>query len=266
MIVREDCRDRAASEKFAGSGRSGHDGSHMLRMEPESLHVIQERASRSRKQNDRIKSLLPGGVAPSLRANFARCAVDLAMEHHSGLIRVVEAGEYGTAAALLRPLLESSTAAFWCMYVATCEEIRALPTNAVENAGEDIPMLRDMARSLVPIFPAVQTFVDELKRGGRAKWLHKYTHGGTPQLVRRYPGWTEGEMMFTLLRADLFAVLGACLETAIAPNPTLSDYGFGRRDQLAEEMTTLFSIPPVAPQPHGLPPALTDGCGPPFDA
>jgi uncharacterized protein DUF6988 len=234
-------------------------------MENESLAVIRERIMRSGEQNDRIRTLLPGGVAPSLRANFARCAVDLAMEHHSGLIRVTEAEEYGTAAALLRPLLEASTAAFWFMYVATCAEIRGLPRTAVENASTDVPMLGDMARLLVPIFPPVQTIVDELKKGGRAKWLHKYTHGGTPQLIRRGPGWTKGEVMLTLIRGDLFSVLGACLETVIAPNPALSAYGFGRRDELAEEMSTLFGVPQIAQQPHSLPAAQMDGCGPPFD-
>lgn len=234
-------------------------------MENESLNVIQERIARSREQNDRIKAMLPCGVAPSLRSNFARCAVDLAMEHHSGLIRVVEAGEYGTAAALLRPLLESSTAAFWFMYVATCEEIRSLPTTLVENASTDIPMLGDMARLLVPIFPPVQIIVDELKKGGRAKWLHKYTHGGMAQLTRRGPGWTEGEVMLMLIRGDLFSILSACLETVIAPNPELSAYGFSRRDELGEEMSVLFGVPRIAQQPHSLPPARTDGCGPPFD-
>ena len=237
-----------------------------LDVDKQSLEVIRERISKSREQNDRIKTLLPSGAAPSLRADFARCAIDLAIEHHSGLIRVTENGEYGTAAALLRPLLESSTAAFWFMYVATCAEICALPTTEVENSNADIPMLGDMARSLVPVFPPIQIIVDGLKKGGRAKWLHKYTHGGTPQLIRRSPGWTEGDVMLTLVRGDMFAVLGACLETVIAANPALSAYGFGRRDELAEEMTVLFGVPPITPQPHSLPAALTDGCGAPFNA
>lgn len=234
-------------------------------MEKESLAVIRQRIKGSRQQNDRIKALMPREVAPSLRASFARCAVDLSIEHHSGLIRVAESGEYGTAAALLRPLLESSTSAFWFMYIATCPEIRGLPTTAVENASADVPMLRDMARLLVPIFPPIQTIVDALKKGGHAKWLHKYTHGGTPQLIRRGAGWTEGEVMLTLIRGDLFCVLGACLETIIAPNPLLSAYGFGRRDELAEEMTTLFGLPQIPQQPHSLPAAQTNGCGPPLD-
>ncbi len=235
-------------------------------MNEESQDLIQRRIAQSRMQNDRMKALLPQGAAPSLRANFARCAVDLACEHHSGLIRVAAAGEFGTAGALLRPILEASTAAFWLMYVATCEEIQALPTSPVENGGADIPMLGEMARALAPMFPAIQTIVDELKRGGRAKWLHKYTHGGTPQLTRRKSGWTEGDIMLTLIRADLFAVIGACLETVIEPNPALSNYGFGRRDALGEERRILFGGQEIPPQPHSLPPALMDGCGPAFES
>jgi hypothetical protein len=235
-------------------------------MNRRSLAVIQERILLSRVQDDRVKALLPQGAAPSLRANFARYAIDLAREHHSGLLRVAEAGEYGTSGALLRPILEASTAAFWLMYVATCEVIHALPTNPVENSRTDIPTLGEMASALVTIFPPIQTIVDGLKKGGQAKWLHKYTHGGTPQLTRRNSGWSEGEVMLTLIRADLFAILSACLETVIEPNPALSEYGFGRRDELGEEMRTLLNTPKIQPQPHSLPEALTDGCGPPFDS
>ncbi|MBB6183768.1 DUF6988 family protein [Oleiagrimonas soli] len=225
---------------------------------------LAQRISQSRAQNDRVKSLLPQRAAPSLRTNFARCAIDLAQEHHSGLIRVAEAEEYGTAGALLRPILEASTAAFWLMYVANCDVIRALPTNAVEDATADIPMLGDMAKALIPTFPPIQTIVDGLKKGGRAKWLHKYTHGGTPQLTRRNSGWREDERMLILIRADLFGILAACLETVIASNPALSAYAFGRRDELSDEMHIRFSTPKVHQQPHSLPAPLTEGCGPPF--
>ena len=71
--------------------------------------------------------------------------------------------------------------------------------------------------------------------------------------------------MLTLIRGDLFAVLGACLETVIASNPALTSYGFGRRDELAAETTSIFGVPKIAQQPHSLPLALTDGCGRPFD-
>lgn len=234
-------------------------------MDRESLSTIRRRLAQSRGQSNKVRSLLPGGVAPSLRANFARCAIDLACEHHSGFIRLVEAEEYGTAGALLRPLLEASTAAFWFMYVASCKYIQALPTTPVESGAADIPDLQDMAKQLLPVFPPIKAIIDGFQKDGRARWLHKYTHGGTPQLTRRGSGWNEDEVMLAIIRADTFAILGACLETAIAPNPALASYGFGRRDELGEEFGERFSASKILPQPHELPVALTDGCGSPYD-
>lgn len=234
-------------------------------MDRESLTTIRERLAQSREQNSKVRSLLPVGAAPSLRANFARCAIDLAGEHHSGFIRLVEAEGYGTANALLRPLLEASTAAFWFMYVANCKYIQALPTTPVESGAADIPDLRDMAKQLLPVFPPIKAITDGFQKDGRARWLHKYTHGGTPQLTRRGSGWSEDEVMRAIIRADTFAILGACLETAIAPNPTLARFGFGRRDELGRESCERFGTPPIPPQSHELPLALADGCGPPFD-
>jgi len=179
------------------------------------------------------------------------------MEHHSALIRVVEAGEYGAAAALLRPALEASTIGFWFAYVASREEIDRLQTGRADNPVDDVPMLRDMAAQLVRTFPAIQAIVEGFKSGGAAKWLHKYAHGGTPQLNRRAaPGWTEGEVMLMLVRADLFSVLAGCLETVLSPNDALSSYSFTRRDQLGIELHRSFGAAAMPPQPHALPPAL----------
>ncbi|ASK93087.1 hypothetical protein KWH04_23310 [Xanthomonas campestris pv. trichodesmae] len=225
-------------------------------MEAESLNIILSRCAESRQQNELFRSLLPEDASHSLRVNFARCAIDLALEHHSALIRVVEAGEYGAAAALLRPILEASTIGFWFVYVASWEEIQSLQLDGCDNPIDDVPMLRDMAAQLTSTFPAIQSIVDEFKKGGAAKWLHKYAHGGTPQLNRRIGhGWTERDVMLMLVRADLFSVLAGCLETVLTPNPPLSSYGFARRDQLAGELSREFGGPQLPQQPHELPAA-----------
>ena len=234
-------------------------------MDEQSIELVRARALESRLQNQRVRDCLPRDGALSLRVTFARCAIDLACEHHSGLVRLADAGEYGTANALLRPLLEASTAAFWLMYVAQCETIKRLPITAVETHAEDLPSLDSMAKDLVPIFPQIQTLVDGFRRGGTSKWLHKYTHGGTPQLIRRGLGWSPAEVMLLLLRADLFGILAACLETAIAPNVSMGEYGFGRRDELAAELSERFNVPPNPSQLHELPRVLQDPCGPPLN-
>lgn len=210
---------------------------------------------------------MQAGAAPSLRANFARCAIDLVVEHHSALIRVLDAGEYGSGGALLRPIPEAATAGYWFVYVATCNRIQLLPTTSVDNPAVDTPGLAKMLKSLVHTFPQIQKMSDELKRGGNAKWLHKYTHGGAPQLTRRVNGgWVEGEIILTLIQGDAFFTLAACLETVIAPNASLARCAFSDRDELAFELQTKFTTDPIVQQPHSLPiaPLLEDGCGPPF--
>lgn len=232
-------------------------------MEAESLNIILDRCAESRQQNERFRSLLPEVASTSLRVDFARCAIDLALEHHSALIRLVEASEYGAAAALLRPILEASTIGFWFVYVASCEEIQGLQLDGADNPIDDVPMLGAMAAQLATTFPLIQGLVDGLKKGGAAKWLHKYAHGGTPQLNRRIgPGWTEGDVMLMLIRADLFSVLAGCLETVLASNPPLSSYGFTRRDQLGGELHREFGAPEVPQQPPELPvaPLLSTDC------
>lgn len=214
-----------------------------------------------------MRALMPIESASSLRANFARCAIDLALEHHSGLIRVTDAGEYGTAGALLRPVLEASTAGYWFVYAATCREIQTLPTTSVDSPLADIPQLGEMLKRLTSTFPDIQKLSDGMKAGGTAKWLHKYTHGSAPQLTRRVnDGWTEGDVILTLIRGDMFAVLAACLETVVGSNAQLVDYGFNYRDELALELQTTFAVDPIPQRPHSLPvaPLLLDGCGPSF--
>lgn len=237
-------------------------------MDANSLETIRARAEESRQQNERVRQLLPGGEAPSLRAGFARCAIDLACEHHSAISRLVLAGEYGSAAAMLRPLIEASGIASWLLYCASCEFISGLPTDAATAEGpiRDLPLIDELARDLLPIFPAIKALSDGLKNRGPATVLHKYTHGGAAQLVRRGPGWSEGEVTLLLLRADIFAVLASAAETVIAENVELQTYTFGRRDDLGNEIHRLFGVGPVPQQPDHWPPILEDGCGAPFSA
>jgi phage tail protein X len=223
-------------------------------MDAESRTLILDRCAESRKQNIRLRALLPDFVPSSLRVEFAKCAIDLALEHHSAFIRLIEAEEYGSAAALLRPIFEASTIGFWFVYEAPIEKIQRLPRDGQDNPVDDVPMLLEMANDLKKTFPPIQTIVDGFKSGGPAKWLHKYAHGGTPQLNRRHgSGWQEGDVMLGLIRADMFCVLAGCLETVLAPNPALTAYGFPRRDELAEELSFRFDLPAVEAQPHTLP-------------
>jgi hypothetical protein len=222
--------------------------------------VVEARCQQSRTLISQIERLMPAIRPCCRRHDFAVCAIDLALEHHRAAVMLVETGELGSAAALSRPLLEASASAFWLVYVASDQEVLALPIDpAVETSVQDIPMLSEMATSLKPYFPAIEVLTGALskKGSGAARWLHKYTHGGTPQLVRRdrANGWLEGEVILGLLRADLFAVLGASVLTVLYQNEGFCRCVFGWRDALGTEVANKFGavVPERQPQVHPTP-------------
>ncbi|MGH8213593.1 MAG: DUF6988 family protein [Rhodanobacteraceae bacterium] len=189
------------------------------------------------------------------------------MEHHRAITTLVEAGHLGSAAALIRPLLETAASVFWLVYSATDNEILAFRTaHADETSKEDIPTLGAMATALKDHFQAISTLTDGLARKGNrtAIWLHKYTHGGTPQLVRRdrVNGWLEGEVVLALLRADVFVVLGASVRTVLSEERNFHQYIFEQRDVLASELMYRFGVAVPSGQSRVHPAPDKQCCGP----
>lgn len=231
--------------------------------------VIIDRCQQSRVLAGKIHGLAPAVARCCRRHDLAACAVDLALEHHRAIFMLIEAGEVGAATALIRSLLEASTCAFWLEYAASSKQILTLNIDpAIETSDDDIPMLQSMAKALTPFFPAILALTDGLNRKGsrRALWLHKYTHGGTPQLVRRdrINGWLEGEVILTLLRADLFAVLGASVLTVLCGNDEFRRYIFDQRDVLAAELASKFGTAVSGGQPRVHPASNENCCGEPL--
>lgn len=190
------------------------------------------------------------------RHDFASCAVDLALEHHRAIVWLTRSGLLGAAGALLRPLLEATSTAFWLVYCASDDQVERFAVDPANEApSHDIPMWSRVLPALVPIFPEVALLLQELAGDsptGFAKWLHKYTHGGTPQLVRREiaSGWMEEEVLLCLLRADLFVVMAASVHTLMKGARDLENFVFDERDRLEQEGIDAFGIAPSAAQPR----------------
>lgn len=234
-------------------------------MDEEAKSRIRMRCAESLQQNETLRRLLPGAGPDTLRADFARCAIDLALEHHSAVIGLVLHEHYGSAAALLRPLLESAASAHWLIYVADCDCISDLERTARGESNRDIPDLDRMLKALLKTFPAAGNLWRSLQSKGPGTWLHKFTHGGVLQLQKRgvLDGWTEQEAQMHLLCADQFAVLAATVGTVIHEAPDLAGYVFPRRDALVEELVGMGLAASIEPQPNHLPEPLSDRCGRP---
>lgn len=234
-------------------------------MDNQALHDIRVRAAESRLQIATVNSLLPLEAPPSLRAYFARCAISLALEHHLAIVTCMETGLFGSAAALVRPLLEASTIAYWVMYAASCQHIESLPAtpDAIRLGSPDVPQLTKMLALLGPTFPQTKELLAAFNGKGKARWLDQFTHGGIPQLVRRSTGWSHEHVLLTVVVSDLFGIMGPCLESVIAPTSSsaIASYGFERRDSLNEELSRITGEP-TAKAPTQLPAPLTTGCGP----
>lgn len=231
--------------------------------------VIRARCQQSNALSTWTKQLAPAIHPCCRRHDFAVCAVDLALEHHRSIVLLTEAGELGSAAALLRPLLEAAASASWLVYAATDNQILALPTDPhAQAAAEDLPMLKELASDLLPYFEAMSTLIQGLakKGNGAARWLHKYTHGGTPQLARRdrVNGWLEGDVIAGLIRADMFAMAAAASLTALYEDAAFSAHVFGSRDALSAEFSLKSSTPMPQPPPHQMPTPDKGCCGTPL--
>ncbi|MCR6626899.1 MAG: hypothetical protein NVV67_11700 [Pseudoxanthomonas sp.] len=181
---------------------------------------------------------------------------------------LVQLDAFGSAAALLRPLLEATAAAWWLTYAATDEVILGLPIDPVEGQLDDLPLLGDMGKDLQTHFPPIAKIVEGFaKKGSRtSKWLHQYTHGGTPQLLRRRPAgfWTNADVSLTLVRADIFGLAAAAVDLARADNTRLAAYLYPRRDQIGDDLHYIFGAEKIAPQPRSFPAPNATCCGAPI--
>ncbi|WP_226470428.1 DUF6988 family protein [Luteimonas panaciterrae] len=226
-------------------------------MPSDRLIAVRARCAESRLQHEILYKLIPKSVPSRIRFDLARSCVDLAQEHHSSVVRLIDGGFHAaSAAALLRPLLEAGSIAFWLMYCAPNHWVQGLHRACEgEESTYDTPDLDSALSELRKVFPAIGPLADGLKNKGPAAWLHKYTHGGVLQLYRRKlpEHWSTEELIAHVIIADHFANLAAAICTRIYDAPELAAYVFPRRDSLALEIQAMTGQQAPEGQPAELP-------------
>ena len=206
------------------------------------VDLLQARCKIATEQALRIHQLMPVEEPLSSRHRLARCSIALAMEHHVSITTLVSVGNYSSAAALLRPLMEAGACGFWLTYACTAERLEALL-----HGRDETPTLPKMINQLtrVPGLYGVRKLAGMLPKEGR--YLDSYTHGGMAQLAQR--DWKKpfdlSRNMHTLMASDMFALAGAAIGTVIYDAKDLSVYLGMRRDQIAEEVSVRTGQPKV---------------------
>lgn len=229
-LVRSIQQKTRRSKRFASSARQCRltDSNGM------NVDILQDRCKAATEQALRIRQLMPVTEPRSPRHRLVRCSIALAMEHHTSIITLVSVGNYSTAAALLRPLMEAGACGFWLTYACPPERLEILL-----QGRDETPTLPKMISHLarIPGLYGVRKLAEMLPKEGR--YLDSYTHGGMAQLAQR--DWkTPFDLprnLHTLMVSDMFAVAGAAIATAIYEAEDLFDYLGVRRDQIGDEVS-----------------------------
>ncbi|MEF3080782.1 hypothetical protein V3391_00945 [Luteimonas sp. SMYT11W] len=129
-------------------------------------------------------------------------------------------------------------------------------------------MLRDMAADLTTVFPVIGAMVEGFKKNGSrsSKWMHQYTHGGTPQLTRRDPigNWTDFDIALTLVRAEMFGLLAPAAEGALSGKADLLSFVFDRREAIAFDLNRIFGLGELGEGERAFPEPDKRCCGDPL--
>jgi hypothetical protein len=148
-----------------------------------------------------------GSYKTERRSTLFVALCDLTVEHHGAIITLIQSEQYdGSALALLRPLFETCSRAFWTLYCATEDELAgitgkraAFPTlTACANAIQEY-----FAKQNHPnLFTPGRDYIDQ---------LHGFTHSGIEQLQSRIgpglivkPDYSDGTICKLLQQATIW--------------------------------------------------------------
>jgi hypothetical protein len=148
--------------------------------------TLEERYSRqmTRRAADarsRLISLLPGTpIGPDKRSTLAASYVDMALEYHRAITKLVQIECYGPACALVRLLFEAAVRGMWVMFCATSQEVVTICTRDDHKLFGNTEQLVKSVEDRIGPTANLLSFHNRLW-----KTLNSYTHSGLAQLGRR---------------------------------------------------------------------------------
>jgi hypothetical protein len=164
---------------------------------------VQQEIERANRFGDEIENLVVAkGECPTGDRNTLLIAYwSLAFDHHRGVLCLLSNKFYGSAFALVRPLVEAAVRAH-VVIMGSEEDVRKLRNDEYRTNFGTVGKEIDTAFGTDDFF---EKFLN-----GAKKSLHSYTHAGLLQLGRRFsgtdlaPSYSEGEII-EVIRTSLSA-------------------------------------------------------------
>lgn len=174
---------------------------------PKFVSQIEDISDRGAATRSKLRELLPHDEYPSSTKNsFLFAYVDIALEHHEAISLLIKSELFGSAFALVRPLIETMFRALWMNEVATGNEIEKASRDEL-----DFPSMSQMVEEIDKSY-YTDTFFQSFKRSNW-KAMCSYAHSGALQVARRFtdgevkPSYSEGEILEVLNAATTALVL-----------------------------------------------------------
>lgn len=145
---------------------------------------------------------LDSPVSP--RADIASDAGEIALEHGTAVLDLIESRRFNSAFALMRPQFESLVRGIWLAYAASDSWVEKLSqplTHAAQQAANEGPMLAEMLKQLDKSPDAPVHIVGQLKEYRDVAWkaLNSFIHGGIHPLTRSVTGYSPA-LVYDALR------------------------------------------------------------------
>jgi hypothetical protein len=154
-------------------------------------------------------------------ARISATLLDLALEHHVGIVHLLDARIYGSAFALLRIEFEAFIRATWLQQCATPKELNAFEKNDTFNLTFG---------QMINAIEKHQDFQGKVLSGLKEsawKAMNSYTHGGLHQVTRRMkngniePNYEPDEVIEVLKASGYLALLALLQIARLAENVDL---------------------------------------------
>jgi hypothetical protein len=236
------------------------DNNFAISIADQAISSIRDRIELCNHLNHEVRRLRTFKSLQTPRYELASRCFDLSIEHHAGLAHLISNKQYGSANALLRCSLESTIAGLWIIYCAGEDLIQRIESGTWNWAFDTMLKVLSSTTETQEIGPHLRKAFSS--SSDLVKMLHDFTHGGTLQLNRRFPGlkenpgFTLGEIRSSLMISDMVIALAAAGLSVIEEQPELHATAQTASMYCIKEANIFFGgpEPPNSPLPPLQPP------------